>query len=372
MLQSVIATICDQRNAMLFEMRIMMIKKTWISIFLGLVLAATQCERARAGQDDGKLDIYFLDCEGGASTLIVTPAGESVLVDTGNRGDRDPDRIFAAAQLAGLTRLDHVVITHYHADHFGGLAQLAKLIPIQHLHDNQNESPTADRPSPEYLQASVGDRSLLSPGDVLPLKQRDGAPALKIQCLAAHKKRIDPPPGAEQNPYENESKPKAEDKSDNANSIVQLLTFGEFKFYDGGDLTWNMEHDLASPTNRIGKVDVYQVTHHGLALSNNPVLVKAIEPTVAIMNNGTIKGCEPEVCATLKSTPSIKAIFQLHKNLRPDGDVNNVEEKFIANLDKNCAGNLVHLAVRPDARQYVVSIPATKFEQSFETRSERP
>ena len=171
------------------------------------------------------------------------------------------------------------------------------------------------------------------------------------------------------NRFDHDSKIKADDPSDNANSIVLLVSCGDFKFFDAGDLTWNREHDLAAPINRIGTVDVYQVTHHGLSLSNNPVLVKAIEPTVAIMNNGTFKGCEPEVFATLKSTPSIKAIYQLHKNLRPDGDVNNTEPQFIANLEKNCAGNPIHLAVSANARRYVVSIPATKFEQAYDTKA---
>jgi hypothetical protein len=238
------------------------------------------------------------------------------------------------------------------------------------LHDNENESPTSDKPSQPYLKAKVDSRSLISPGDVLPLKQRDGGPELKILCLAAHKKFIDPPAGAKENPFDKDYKAKAEDTSDNANSVVQLLTFGDFKFYDGGDLTWNMEHELAGPVNRVGTVDVYQVTHHGLAQSNNPELVKAIEPTVAIMNNGPTKGCEPEVFATLKSTPSIKAIFQAHKNLRPDGNVNNTEPQFIANAEKTatCQGNLIHLSVDADAKHYTVSIPATKFEQSYETK----
>jgi beta-lactamase superfamily II metal-dependent hydrolase len=345
------------------------LKRLLAGTLVGLILATGYCSIARAGQTDGKLDVYFIDAEGGAATLIVTPAGESVLVDTGNRGDRDPQRIFAAAQAAGIERLNHVIVTHYHIDHFGGLARLATLMPIQHLHDNADENPTADRPSKEYLEAKVDDRSLLSPGDVLPLRQRADAPTLTIQCLAAHKKLIDAPASAKPNAFDKDSQPKAEDRSDNANSIVLLVSFGDFKFYDGGDLTWNMEHDLAAPVNRIGTVDVYQVTHHGLSLSNNPVLVKAIEPTVAIMNNGTVKGCEPEVFATLKSTPSIKAIFQLHKNLRPDGEVNNVEAKFIANTEKDCAGNLVHMAVSADAKHYVVSIPETKFEQTYDTKT---
>jgi len=342
-----------------------------LAILVSLWSTAT-CSLARAGEADGKLDVYFIDVEGGASTLIVTPGGQSVLVDTGNRGDRDPDRIFRAAQEAGLSRIDYCVITHYHADHYGGLKQLSELMPIQHLYDNANENPTADRPPPEYSQARVEDRTLLNPGDMLPLKQRDGSPSLSIQCLAAHKKMIDPPAAAKENLFDKDSKPKPEDRSDNANSIVQLIKFGDFKFYDGGDLTWNMEHDLATPTNRIGTVDVYQVTHHGLAQSNNPVLVKAIEPTVAIMNNGTVKGCEPEVFATLKSTPTIKAIFQLHKNLRPDGDVNNTEAQFIANTERKCEGNPIHMAVSADAKQYVVSIPATGFEQTYQTKISSP
>ena len=345
-----------------------MLKQTLTLVAIVSLLSASLSSSARAGQADGKLDVYFIDVEGGASTLIVTPAGQSVLVDTGNRGDRDPDRIFKAAQEAGLARIDYCIITHYHADHYGGLKQLSELMPIQHLYDNANENPTADRPPPEYSQARVEDRTLLNPGDMLPLKQREGSPALSIECLAAHKKMIDPPAGAKENPFDKDSKPKTDDRSDNANSIVQLIKFGDFKFYDGGDLTWNMEHDLAAPINRIGTVDVYQVTHHGLALSNNPVLVKAIEPTVAIMNNGTVKGCEPEVFATLKSTPTIKAIFQLHKNLRPDGDVNNTEAQYIANTERRCEGNPIHMAVSADAKQYVVSIPATGFEQTYQTK----
>jgi hypothetical protein len=120
--------------------------------------------------------------------------------------------------------------------------------------------------------------------------------------------------------------------------------------------------------NRAGTVDVYQVTHHGLDLSNNPILVKALEPTVAIMNNGTTKGCGPETFATLKSTPSIQAIFQLHKNLREDGNVNNTTEDHIANIEKDCKGNFVKMSVNPDGGSYTVSIPSNGFSQTFQTR----
>jgi hypothetical protein len=209
---------------------------------------------------------------------------------------------------------------------------------------------------------------MINPGDELPLKQADGAATLSIKCLGCRKKFIDPPAGAKENEFAKDAKGKAIDLSDNANSVVLLLCFGDFRFYDGGDLTWNMEHDLACPVNRAGTVDVYQVTHHGLDLSNNPVLVKALEPTVAVMSNGTTKGCQPETFATLKSTPSIQAIFQIHKNLREDGNLNNVGDEHIANLAKDCKGNYIKLTVNPDGASYTVGIPANAFEQTFQTR----
>jgi hypothetical protein len=245
---------------------------------------------------------------------------------------------------------------------------LATLTPIHHLHDNGEENPSRDRPTTQYLETKVDDRTMIKPGDILPLKQRQGAPKLTIQCIAARKKFIDPPAGSKENPFEKDAKGKALDLSDNANSVVLLISFGDWRFYDGGDLTWNIEHDLAAPINRIGTVDVYQVTHHGLDQSNNPVLVKAIEPTVAIMNNGATKGAAAEVFTTLRSTPSIKRIWQLHKNTRADGNVNNVEEKYIANIPANCEGNRVHMSVSVDAKSYTVSIPATKVEETYATK----
>src|SRR6516225_1519974 len=178
-----------------------MLKQTLTLVAIVSLLSAATCSLARAGQTDRKLDVYFIDVEGGASTLIVTPAGQSVLVDTGNRGDRDPDRIRKAAQEAGLERIDYCIITHYHADHYGGLKQLSELMPIQHLYDNANENPTADRPPPEYAQARVEDRTLLHPDHLLPLNQRERSPVLSIRCLTAHKKMIDPPAGAKENPF---------------------------------------------------------------------------------------------------------------------------------------------------------------------------
>lgn len=319
-----------------------------------------------ADKADGKLDIYFIDTEGGAATLVVTPGGESLLVDTGNPGARDPGRIAAAAKDAGITKIDYLVITHYHADHFGGAPDLAKLLPIGTLYDNADQNGTRERPTTAYLEMKVEKKVMINPGDLIPLKQGTGA-KLTVQCLGARKKFIEVA-GAKPNAFAAGATTKPADTSDNGASVVQLLSFGDFRFFDAGDLTWNVEADLVTPVNRVGTVDVYQVTHHGLAQSNNPVLVKALEPTVAIMNNGTTKGCEPETFATLKATASIKDIWQLHKNLRPDGATNNTVPELIANTERECKGEYIKMSVAADGRSYVVSIPSTKVSKTYETR----
>src|SRR5579862_9329167 len=84
-------------------------------------------------RDSSVLDIYVIDVEGGNATLFVAPSGESLLIDTGNAGAaaaRDAGRIMDAIKAAGLRQIDHLIITHWHGDHFGGLAELASQIPI--------------------------------------------------------------------------------------------------------------------------------------------------------------------------------------------------------------------------------------------------
>ena len=309
------------------------------------------------------LDIYWIDVEGGAATLIVTPVGESVLIDSGNPGRRDPDRIFAVAtKEAKLKKLDHLITTHYHRDHFGGAAQLAGSLPIGTVWDNAEWAEQREKPDAEYTAFKAEARKQISPGDYLPLEESLG-PKLSLQCLAARQKFIEAGGPAHECCAKNEQAPV--DNTDNANSVVTLLKFGEFDFLDTGDLTRNREFDLVCPQNRVGTVDVFQASHHGLDVSNHPALVRSIEPRVAIVNNGVTKGNMPLMFATLQETPSIKAVYQMHKTLRADGTSHNVPDAFIANHDKECRGTFIKLSVAADGKSYTVTVPSTGHSQTY-------
>ena len=159
--------------------------------------------------------------------------------------------------------------------------------------------------------------------------------------------------------------PVAEDTSDNVNSVGLLVTFGRFKFFDGGDLTWNIENRLACPKNLVGAVDVYQVDHHGVDSSNNPTLVRALDPRVAVIDSGPRKGAEVKTVATLKSLPG--AIYQLHRNLRTT-DKDNTMSGYIANEEEQCQGNFIKLSVDKNGRSYSISIPARQISRRYRTR----
>ena len=121
------------------------------------------------------LDIYWIDVEGGAATLIIAPSGESLLVDTGFPGndDRDAKRIQAAAVAAGLTRIDNLVITHFHGDHVGGLAALSKAMPIRKIWDHGESIEASQQKGAtlwqDYLAAAGNKRTVVKPGNKIPL-----------------------------------------------------------------------------------------------------------------------------------------------------------------------------------------------------------
>jgi beta-lactamase superfamily II metal-dependent hydrolase len=312
------------------------------------VLVFLLCALARAAQ---KMEVYFIDVEGGQATLFVSPLGETMLEDAGwpDAGGRDADRIVSAAKLAGVKQIDYLVVTHYHADHVGGVPQLADRIPIRTFVDHGPSvegSMEADQLYSAYL--TVRDKAnhiLAKPGDWIPIQ------GINVLVLTAAGNEISEPlarPFAT-NPLCARVKRKASDSSENAQSVGMLITYGNFRMIDLGDLTWDKELGLACPDNKIGTVDVYLSTHHGLNLSGAPPLVHALHPLVAIMNNGAKKGGEPEAWQTIRTSPGLEDIWQLHYALEA-GKANNAPEAFIANLEEHCQGNWIRLSAEPDGQ----------------------
>ncbi len=320
------------------------------------------------------LEIYFVDTEGGAATLIVTPAGESVLIDSGNPGKRDAERIHkVATELAKISAIDHHIITHWHLDHYGGVERLAQLMPIRQFYhhgipERLDEDP---RNFPVLIKAlktaAKGHEAVLKPGDTLSLKQAINGPKLELLCLSGNREVIGDKPGAPENPIAAEHKPAPVDKSDNARSLGFILKFGGFRFLDLGDLTWNIEYKLVHPTDKIGPIDVYQSTHHGLEISNNPVLIKTVKPRVAVINNGPRKGGHPQVISTLRRLPEEPTIYQLHRNLLSSAN-ENTDPELIANADADCKGLPIWIKVAPDGSRYSVTVGGTNKSRQFNTR----
>ncbi len=316
------------------------------------------------------LDIYFIDVEGGAATLIVTPLGESILIDSGFPGDRDAGRIARVArEIAHLEQIDHYITTHWHRDHVGGIAKLVELIPVNRYYDHGLPTAPAADILPDLVDAYKKTTQMknvtLKTGDEIKLRNARSMPFVRLRVLAANGIVEGEPPGAPQirtcNP---DRKAMPEDKTDNANSIAFVLSFGRFRFFNGGDLTWNVENKLVCPRDLVGVVDVYQVDHHGADTSNNPSLVNVLNPLVAIINNGARKVGEVNTFATLKALPGIDGIYQLHRNLQTTQNDNTLAS-YIANEEENCQGEFIKLSVDQAARSFTVSIGTKQIKRTY-------
>lgn len=312
------------------------------SVVLALALSASAKPKP--------LQIYFIDVEGGQSTLVVSPSGQSLLIDTGWPGfnGRDADRIVAVAKAAHVKRLNYVWITHYHQDHVGGVTQLAERIPIDAFVDhgpNQEDDAQTNGMYAAYEKVwGKKQHIVLKPGEGLPIK------GITVRALSAAGEVIkEPLPGAgTANPLcASEPTPEA-DPSENSRSLGALITYGKFRFLDLGDLTKQKELLLACPNNMIGTVDLFLVTHHGSEPSNPRALVQALHPLVAVFNNGAHKGGSAQSWQTVHDSPGIEGMWQLHHAVGAGKD-DNVPEEFIANPDeKNDAGNYIQARAEPD------------------------
>ena len=299
-------------------------------LVVALVAAVFSAAQTRAPRP---LDIYVIDVEGGNATLFVSPSGESLLVDTGNAGaaaPRDAARIIQATQAAGLQQIDHLITTHWHGDHFGGMAELASKVTIREFIDhgpNVQPAPAAD----EFLQKvypslyAKAKHNVAKAGDRIPIAGLD----VRVVTSAGETIKAPLPGAGAPNPYCANFKA-GENNAEDPQSVGIYVTFGKFRTIHLGDLTKNKEFELMCPNNRVGTVDVLLGLHHGQASSNSEVIVHALRPRVAVMNNGTRKGGEPEVMKTVHSSPGLEDLWQLHFSLL-SGQEYTVPGMFIAN-----------------------------------------
>lgn len=334
------------------------LRPRWAFFALWFAMAAS-CALARP------LEIFFIDVEGGQSTLIVSPSGQSLLIDAGWRGfnERDADRIVAAAKAAKVKRIDYLLITHYHRDHVGGVPQLASEMKIVNFLDhgpNTEDTKVVREDYADYVKTiQQGEHMVVKPGDTVPIK------GLSVKVLTAAGVHITQPlEGAGQpNPYCATTPKRAPDPTENAQSVGVLVTYDSFRFLDMGDLTWNKELELMCPNNPIGTVDVLLVSHHGLNQSNSPALVDAVHPRVAIMNNGARKGASPDAWQIVKDSPGLEDLWQLHYAVA-GGKEHNVPDSFIANVDEPDSGQYIKLTAESNG-SFTVWNERNKFEKVY-------
>jgi beta-lactamase superfamily II metal-dependent hydrolase len=352
--------------------------KKLVSLIVAALVLPCAIVRAQSRKD---LQVYFIDVEGGQSTLFVSPSGQTMLIDAGWPGTRDADRIMAVAKSAGITQIDYLVLTHYHVDHAGGVPELASRIPIRNFVDH---GPTNDPlvNVPQYYAAYLKVREkglhlLARPGDKIPIR------GLDVQIISADTKTIlEPLPGAgAANPACANFQPKDETKDpmvggENKNSVGTITTLGKFRISDFGDLTWNKEHDLACPNNLLGTVDVYLVSHHGKETSSLPMMVWGLHPRVAVMNNGANKGAEIPTFDTLKKSPGFEDLWQLHYGV--EAGPRNSAEQFLANLGtegtkdsgvpNESPANYIKLTARPDG-SFTLTNSRNGFSKEYAARN---
>jgi len=322
-------------------------RRMLVAVF-SLCVAVVPCQGAQTPSAK-PLQIYFIDVEGGQSTLVVSPSGESLLIDTGWPGyeGRDADRIMAAAHQAGIAKLDYVLITHYHRDHVGGVPQLVEGIKVGTFVDhgpNLEDSAVTRTDYTAYEKAIAGHAHVVvKPGWGLPIK------GVEVKVLSAAGNHITSPlPGVgEANSYCASEPAVDADSTENARSVGVLITYGRFRFLDLGDLTKKKEIELACPNHLLGTVDLFLVTHHGADLSNPKALDWALHPRVAIIDNGPRKGSSPAAWQIVHDSPGLEDLWQLHYAEESD-KAHNVEPDHIANVKENCEGKFIKVTAQSD------------------------
>ncbi len=325
---------------------------TLVSCALMVCIPLASVWAAPAQETKNALQIFFVDVEGGQATLFVTPAKQSLLIDTGWPGNdgRDADRIVAAAKNANISKIDYVLITHFHNDHVGGLPQLAARIPVGTVIDHGDNRESTDAPTVQVWQAYQAllaakkfKRMTVKPGDRLPIR---GMQATVLSSDGAVINRPLRGSGQENAACKNAEHYPA-DQTENIRSLGILVTFGKLRILDLGDLTRDKEMELVCPNNKLGAIDVYIVSHHGWYQSGSPAFLNAIAPRVAIMDNGAKKGGTPSAWDIIEKSPRLENLWQLHFS-DEGGAAHNVAPEFIANPEGTDAANYLELTAWPD------------------------
>ncbi len=285
----------------------------------------------------GALNVYFINVEGGQSTLVVSPSGQSLLIDAGYAGfgGRDADRIKTAAKAAGVSRVDYLLVTHFHSDHAGGVPNLLERLPVSNILDYGVSVDAGGKYPDEYagvvarIEKGKGTHRVVLPGDKIPVK------GLDVTAVTAAGKTIQHSlDGAGQvNQYCSGLAPRKEGEGDemgeNPQAVGVVIELGHFRFGDLSDITWNKELTLLCPENKVGKLDLYLTTHHG---GESSKAIWGLAPRVAIMNNGPRKGGDPAGWKVVKGSPGLEDLWQLHFALAGGSDTN-VADSYIANVD---------------------------------------
>ena len=361
--------------------------KRAFAVALGVLALTVSSSTLGQNAPARNFEIDWIDVEGGAATLFVSPTGESLLFDTGypGNGDRDAKRIFAAAQKAGLRQIDHVVISHWHGDHVGGLEALSKLIPLGRFYDHGDGVEEADRQRLEgYKKIAGAKRTILKAGDTIPFA---GA---TVRVLVSEGPVIATPiNGGGPNPLCANTVRQEPAGPENIRMVGLSVTYGDFKFASLGDLDWSRELELACPVNKLGIVDVYTINRHGgLDNSGSPALLGAIRPQVIVVNNGPRKGLgakdertrvistpgaapyEPNAYLRMKTTPGVEDVWQGHLSMIDSDPAHNTARDMIANLEDNNVdhpGNVISASVGRDGR-FTITNARNGFSKTYAAR----
>lgn len=339
------------------------------SLVLASLLALPACSHAPSHAPaassppaTSSLDFYWVDVEGGAATFVVTPGRQVLLADTGFPGERDGERVLRVLrEQIAASAIDYLIVTHYHLDHVGNVPYIAARVPIKTFVDHgASVEPGGDA---EYVKLAQH-RLTVKAGDTLPLE------GVSLTFVTANGDPIATPlEGGGPNDACASATPGTKKPNDeNGRSVGFLVRRGSFAFADLGDLLWANEHELACPTNKLGQVDLFQVTHHGMDISNAPQLVHGMRPVVAVLDNGPKKGGAAKAFEVLKAAPGIEDVWQLHRALASD-DAHNAPAERIANLEDGAADAAHFIKASVDAEgRITVTNGRTGASKTYQSR----